>query len=79
MARLWAGGLAAGLMLAGCHRDGDAGKAAAKGGNAPIEVLAKDFDHIDTVKVDYHGGLLYPSLVRLDGKPDRLSELYKAR
>ena len=39
MARLWAGGLAAGLMLAGCHRDGDAGKAAAKGGNAPVEVV----------------------------------------
>ncbi len=52
---------------------------AAKGGNAPIELLVKNFDHIDTVKVDYHGGLLYPSLVRLDGKPDRLSELYKAR
>ncbi len=52
---------------------------AAKGGSAPIELLVKNFDHIDTVKVDYHGGLLYPSLVRLDGKPDRLSELYKAR
>ena len=52
---------------------------AAKGGNAPIELLVKNFDHIDTVKVDYHGGLLYPSLVLLDGKPDRLSELYKAR
>ncbi len=53
--------------------------AAAKGGSAPIELLVKNFDHIDTVKIDYHGGLLYPSLVRLDGKPDRLSELYKAR
>lgn len=52
---------------------------AAKGGSTPIELLVKNFDHIDTVKVDYHGGLLYPSLVRLDGKPDRLSELYKAR
>ena len=53
--------------------------AAAKGGSAPIELLVKNFDHIDTVKIDYHGGLLYPSLVRIDGKPDRLSELYKAR
>ncbi len=52
---------------------------AAKDGSTPIELLVKNFDHIDTVKVDYHGGLLYPSLVRLDGKPDRLSELYKAR
>lgn len=52
---------------------------AAKDGSTPIELLVKNFDHIDTVKVDYDGGLLYPSLVRLDGKPDRLSELYKAR
>ncbi|MGG6463362.1 efflux RND transporter periplasmic adaptor subunit [Solilutibacter silvestris] len=39
--RLWAGGMIVGLMLAGCHRDGDAGKAGAQGGggNQPIEVV----------------------------------------
>ena len=38
--RLWAGGMIVGLMLAGCHRDGDAAKGGAKGGgNQPIEVV----------------------------------------
>ena len=39
--RLWAGGMIVGLMLAGCHRDGDAGKGGAKGGDGgqPIEVV----------------------------------------
>lgn len=36
--RLLAGGMIAGLMLAGCHQGGDAGKAGAKGGSGPIEV-----------------------------------------
>lgn len=52
---------------------------AAKGTNAPIELLVKRYDRYDTVRIDYHGGLLYPHLERIAGKPDRLSELYKAR
>ena len=51
---------------------------AAKGGRAPIELLVKQFDHYQTVRIDYHGGLLYPNLERIAGRPDRLSELYKA-
>ncbi|MCE4370981.1 M61 family metallopeptidase [Xanthomonas hortorum] len=52
---------------------------AAKGTTAPIELLVKRLDRYDTVRIDYHGGLLYPHLERVAGRPDRLSELYKAR
>ncbi|WP_414655810.1 M61 family metallopeptidase [Frateuria sp.] len=41
---------------------------AAKTGKAPIELLVKNVDVYSTVKVDYHGGLKYPHLVRADGK-----------
>jgi len=41
---------------------------AAKSNSAPIEFLIKDIEEYATVKVDYHGGLKYPHLVRGDGK-----------
>jgi predicted metalloprotease with PDZ domain len=41
---------------------------AAKGGTAPIELLVKNVDIYSTLKVDYHGGLRYPHLVRAKGK-----------
>jgi hypothetical protein len=31
------------------------------------------------VTLDYHGGLKYPALERIAGRPDRLAELWKAR
>jgi len=52
---------------------------AAKTDKAPITLLVRSFDRIDTVSLDYDGGLLYPSLQRIAGKPDRLAELWKAR
>lgn len=52
---------------------------AAKTATAPIELLVKQFDRYQTIKIDYHGGLLYPKLERIAGKPDRLSKLYQAR
>ncbi len=52
---------------------------AAKDAGAPLELLVKRGDRYDTLRLDYHGGLLYPHLERIAGKPDRLSELYKAR
>ncbi|MBN6102919.1 M61 family metallopeptidase [Xanthomonas sp. CFBP 8703] len=52
---------------------------AAKGGTAPIELLVKRGNRYDTLRIAYHGGLQYPHLERIAGKPDRLSELYKAR
>ena len=48
---------------------------AAKDGKAPIELLVKEFDRYRTVKLDYHGGLRYPHLVRIEGKPDYLSAI----
>jgi predicted metalloprotease with PDZ domain len=40
----------------------------ARNSQAPIELLVKNVDLYSTVKVDYHGGLRYPHLVRADGK-----------
>jgi predicted metalloprotease with PDZ domain len=52
---------------------------AAKGAAAPIELLVKRGNRYDTLRIAYHGGLQYPHLERIAGKPDRLSALYKAR
>ena len=87
---LWDGpafnaGLAPGMTLVavnGRQYSGDELKEAvkaAKGGQAPVELLIKKFDRYETVRIDYHGGLLYPNLERVAGTPDRLAELLKAR
>ena len=52
---------------------------AAKDGKAPIELLLKYQDQYKTVPVDYHDGLQYPHLVRVEGTPDYLSQIIKAR
>lgn len=52
---------------------------AAKGAAAPIELLLKRYDRYDSVRIDYRGGLLYPHLQRIAGRPDRLGELLKPR
>ena len=39
----------------------------AKTAQAPIELLLKAQDHYRTVRLDYHGGLRYPHLVRAPG------------
>ena len=57
---------------------GDAIKAA-KDGKAPIELMVKEFDRYRTVKIDYHGGLRHPHLVRIEGKPDYLTPILSAR
>lgn len=51
----------------------------AKTNKAPITLLVRSFDRIDSVRIDYHGGLQYPKLERIAGKSDRLAELWKAR
>ena len=53
--------------------------AAAKDGKAPIELLLKYQDKYRTVPVDYHGGLQYPHLERIEGTPDYLSQIIKAK
>lgn len=48
---------------------------AAKTGKEPIELLLKKDDRYRTVSMDYHEGLKYPHLVRIEGTPDRLSAI----
>ncbi|WP_417760191.1 M61 family metallopeptidase [Shewanella sp.] len=49
----------------------------AKDSKAPIELLVKDFDQYRTIKIDYHQGLKYPHLVRIEQQPDYLSQILK--
>ena len=51
---------------------------AAKTG-APIELMLRDFDVYRTIKLDYRGGLRYPHLERIEGKPDTLTPMLTAR
>jgi predicted metalloprotease with PDZ domain len=53
--------------------------AAAKNSKAPIQLLLKYQGGFRTVTVDYHEGLKYPHLVRVDGTPDYLSEIIAPR
>ncbi|MEO8809086.1 MAG: peptidase M61 [Rhodanobacter sp.] len=52
---------------------------AARNDKAPIKLLLKYQDEFKTVSVDYHDGLQYPHLVRVDGTPDYLSQIIAAR
>ena len=52
---------------------------AAKETGPAVELLMKDGEHYRSVKVDHHGGLRYPKLVRIDGTPDRLSAILAPR
>ena len=51
----------------------------AKNGDSPIELLIENSDYYKTYKIDYHGGEMYPHLVRDAAKPDLLSEILKAK
>ncbi len=52
---------------------------AAKGGTGTIDLLVENDDYYKTYKLDYHGGEMYPHLVRDNSKPDLLSEILKAK
>jgi predicted metalloprotease with PDZ domain len=49
---------------------------AAKDGPDPIELLLKKDDRFRTARIDYHDGLKYPHLVRIEGTPDRLARIF---
>ena len=53
--------------------------AAAKDSQSPIQLLLNYQGGFRTVSVDYHGGLQYPHLVRVEGTPDYLSQIIAAR
>lgn len=57
---------------------GDAIKAA-KTDKAPLRLLVKEFDRFRTIAVDYHDGLRYPHLERIQGKPDYLTPIFTPR
>jgi predicted metalloprotease with PDZ domain len=48
---------------------------AAKGTTAPIEFIVENTGYFKTVKLDYHDGLRFPHLERVDGTPDYLDEI----
>jgi predicted metalloprotease with PDZ domain len=48
-------------------------------GAHPIELLVKDGDFFRSVRIDYRGGLRYPTLQRVAGVPDRLSAILAPR
>ena len=41
-----------------------------------IDLLVKAGDQYKTVAIEYHGGLRYPRLERIEGTPDLLSAIY---
>jgi predicted metalloprotease with PDZ domain len=41
----------------------------------PIKLLLKRGDEFVTISVDYHGGMRYPHLERVEATPDRLDEI----
>ena len=47
-----------------------------KKGGGTLGLLVKAGDHYKTVEVDYHGGLRYPRLERIEGTADLLSAIY---
>jgi predicted metalloprotease with PDZ domain len=53
--------------------------AAAQAGQHPIELLLRQGDRYRTHRVDYRDGLRYPHLQRVEGTPDRLSQIFAAR
>ena len=49
----------------------------AKGNSAPIELIVVNTGVYRVIGIDYHDGLRYPHLERVDGTPDRLDDILK--
>ena len=54
-------------------------KAAQTDKTAQIELWVKVDDHYKIIKIDYHDGIRYPKLERVDGTPDLWSDILAAR
>jgi predicted metalloprotease with PDZ domain len=52
---------------------------AAKTSGRPIELLLRDGEQFRSVRIDYRDGLRYPKLERIEGTPDRLSQILAPR
>lgn len=51
--------------------------AEAKGNSVPISLIVANTGTYRVVGIDYHGGLRFPHLVRVDGTPDYLDQILK--
>jgi len=51
----------------------------AKSTQGTIDLLLRQDDLFRTVQIDYHDGLRYPHLERIEGREDRLSVLLRPR
>jgi predicted metalloprotease with PDZ domain len=77
----FAAGLAPGMRLVAINGHKfdaervDAELRAGQGGHAPLEILVQNLDSYSTVKLDYHGGPMYPHLTAVAGSTDRLDEI----
>jgi predicted metalloprotease with PDZ domain len=47
--------------------------------HVPLQLLVHSLDRYSTVTLDYFDGLKYPHLERLEGTPDRLAQILRAR
>jgi len=52
---------------------------ATKGKGPAVELLVKQGDRYRTVRIDYHEGLRYPRLERIEGTPARLDDILGPR
>ncbi|GAA0652346.1 M61 family metallopeptidase [Brevundimonas lenta] len=52
---------------------------AAKDPGVQVEMMLKKGDRFRTIRFDYHGGLRYPHLERIEGTPDRLGDILTPR
>jgi predicted metalloprotease with PDZ domain len=52
---------------------------AAKTDNAPLEFIVKNGNRYATVRIDYHDGLRYPHLTRVENTPARLDQILAPR
>ena len=52
---------------------------ASKNNSTPIQMMLKNGDRFRTIDFDYHGGLRYPHLERIEGAPDRLGDILAPR
>jgi predicted metalloprotease with PDZ domain len=51
----------------------------AEKGTSPLKLLVKRGNDFQTVDLDYHGGLRYPTLSRVEGTPDWLDQILAAK
>lgn len=56
-----------------------AGIVQAEKDTAPLKLLVKRGDDFQTIEIDYHGGLRYPALSRVEQAPDRLDKILAPR